>query len=54
VDLGRRLGRSQSFVSKYEAGERRLYFHEVRQICRALGVGFDEFVEEFESTLRSR
>lgn len=37
VDLAGQLGRPQSFVSKYETGERRLDLIELRDICRVLG-----------------
>lgn len=33
-----RLGRPQSFVAKYEGGERRLDVVEFMEICEALGV----------------
>ena len=33
VDLAERLGRPQSFVSKYESGERRLDIIEVHAVC---------------------
>ncbi|MGI0085936.1 MAG: helix-turn-helix domain-containing protein, partial [Nitrososphaerales archaeon] len=38
IDLAARLTRPQSFVSKYESGEKTLAFLEVREVCRALGV----------------
>lgn len=38
VDLAKRLGRPQSFISKYEKGERRLDVIEFISICDALGV----------------
>jgi len=47
-DLADRLGQPQSFVSKYESGERRLDLIELRQICRAMGMPFEEFVRRFE------
>jgi transcriptional regulator with XRE-family HTH domain len=47
-DLSSRLGRPQSFVSKYESGERRLTFIEVREICIALGVRFSTLARTFE------
>lgn len=36
--LAYRLERHQSFVAKYEAGERRIEIVEFVQICRAIGV----------------
>jgi len=47
-DLAARLRQPQSFVSKYESGERRLDLIELEQICHALGVSLVEFVREFE------
>jgi transcriptional regulator with XRE-family HTH domain len=37
-DLAERLRRHQSFVAKYEGGERRLEVIEFVQVCRAIGV----------------
>ena len=48
VDLARRLGQPQSFVSKYESGERRLDLLELRQICQTVGLTLEEFVRRFE------
>ena len=36
--LAKRIHRHQSFVAKYETGERRLEVIEFIQICRAIGV----------------
>jgi transcriptional regulator with XRE-family HTH domain len=41
------LGRPQSFVSKYESGQRRLDLIELEAICHALGVTLAELVERF-------
>jgi len=38
ADLARAIGRSQSFVSKYEVGERRLDVLDFVLVCRQLGV----------------
>lgn len=48
VDLAKRLGRPQSFVSKYESGEKTLDFIEVKDVCEALGMSMQEFVKKFE------
>jgi transcriptional regulator with XRE-family HTH domain len=48
ADLAELLGQSQSFVSKYESGERRLDLLELRQICEAVGLTLSEFVRMFE------
>jgi len=48
-ELARRLAKPQSFVSKYEAGERRIDIVELEQICKALGVPLSEFVRRFEN-----
>lgn len=37
TDLAQKLGKPQSFVSKYEGRERRLDIAEFIDICRALG-----------------
>ena len=48
-DLAIRLGQPQSFVSKYEVGERLLTFLEVRRICLELGVSMEDFIKKFEN-----
>jgi transcriptional regulator with XRE-family HTH domain len=50
-ELAEILNQSQSFVSKYESGERRLEILELRQICQALNTTLSEFVAEFERLL---
>lgn len=47
VDVAARLARSQSYVTKYEAGERRLDLFELRQVCEALGLPLREVVSRF-------
>jgi transcriptional regulator with XRE-family HTH domain len=51
ADLAKRLGRSQSFVSKYETGELRLDLIELNMICRALGRSLSSFVRQFEKRI---
>ena len=38
VELGNRLGNTQTFVSKFERGERRVDVVEFTEICEALGM----------------
>ena len=40
------LGHPQSFVSKYESGERRLDVVEFLDVCTALGISPDEILAE--------
>jgi len=47
-DLAQKLGEPQSFVSRYESGERRLDVLELRQISKVLGVSLTEFVRRLE------
>ena len=51
VDLAKRLQKPQSFVSKYESGERRLDLIELKQVCEAMGVDLVQFVKEFVKQL---
>jgi transcriptional regulator with XRE-family HTH domain len=51
ADLARRLGRSQSFVSKYESGQHRLDLLELREICKAVDISLEDFVKMFEDVL---
>ena len=47
-DLAKRLNRPQSFVSKYEGGQRRLDMVELDKIARALGSTVSEVVAVWE------
>lgn len=51
ADLAARIQKDQTFVSKYESGERRLDFLEVREICNAVGVSLTQFVRRLEKEL---
>ena len=44
----------QSYVSKYETGERRLDFAETAAVCAILGVSIVEFAKEFERKARKK
>jgi transcriptional regulator with XRE-family HTH domain len=44
-ELAKKLRRHQSFVAKYERGERRLEVIEFVQICRELGVSAESILK---------
>lgn len=46
--MAKKLGQPQSFVSKYESGERRLDVLELRQVCRACGITLAQFIHRLE------
>ena len=54
AELAEKLGTDQSFVSKYERGERRLDVVELRGICLALGIDFVGFLSDFEKEVQER
>jgi len=54
LDLASKLGMPQSFVSKYETGERRLDFVETILVCEALGMTIQEFAKRFSKINQSR
>lgn len=47
-ELAKKLGRPQSYVSKYERGERRLDVVELLDIARALGINPSKFIQQLE------
>jgi transcriptional regulator with XRE-family HTH domain len=51
VELAERLGVPQSFVSKYESGDRRLDLLELRQVGLILGISLADLVQELENNL---
>lgn len=48
IDLAKRLGQPQPFVSKYESGERRLDILELRALCKAVGITPQEFFDRLD------
>lgn len=48
VQLARRIGETQTFVSKCERGERRIDVIELRTFCQALGLNLKQFVTALE------
>lgn len=53
VELADKLGTDQSYISKYERGERRIDVIELRAICAVVGVKLTDFVTNFEERLKS-
>jgi transcriptional regulator with XRE-family HTH domain len=51
-ELARRLGQTQSFVSKCERGERRIDVIELRHFCKALNADFPKFIASINSGKR--
>lgn len=51
AEVGKRLGQTQSWISKCERGERRLDLVEVRAFCGAMGVGWVEFVQRLDARM---
>jgi ribosome-binding protein aMBF1 (putative translation factor) len=52
TQLSQKLGHPQSYVSKYEAGQRKLTLTEVREIALCCGVSLPDFVALFEQELK--
>ena len=48
AELAKRLGETQSFISKCERGERRIDVVELRAFCKALGISFTAFVKRLD------
>lgn len=46
-EVARRLKVPQSYISKYETGERRLDFVETVYVCEALGISMQQFLTAF-------
>lgn len=48
VDLAEQLGRPQSFVSKFETGERRLDVIEFLEVCEALSLSGPDVLRDIQ------
>ena len=48
IELAKKLGKSQSYISKYESGEKNLDIFEVREICAAFDITLSEFSKKLE------
>ena len=52
TDLAEKLKLPQSFVSKYECGDRKLDMVELNSVCKALGLSLTSFSQEYENNLK--
>src|ERR1044072_6705615 len=52
-ELASRLGTDQTFISKYESGERRLDILELREVCQVIGIDFIAFIRRLDKDLNS-
>lgn len=52
-ELASRLGTDQTFISKYESGERRLDILELREVCQVVGTDFVAFIRRLDKDLNS-
>ena len=50
-DIALILNKPQSFVSKYESGEKTLNFIEVQDICTALKIKLSDFIYKYEGKI---
>jgi transcriptional regulator with XRE-family HTH domain len=48
TEVAMALGKPQSYVSKYETGERRLDLVELSELCPVLKTSLSQLVSEFE------
>jgi len=48
VELSDALGKPQSYVSKYETGERNLDYIEINDICKVLDISMEKFNRLYE------
>ena len=49
--LAQKLSQPQSFISKYESGERRLDIIELREVCLAIGISLTDFTNRLEELI---
>ena len=52
-ELASRLGTDQTFISKYESGERRLDILELREVCQVIGIDLVAFIRRLDKDLKS-
>ena len=53
-DLGKIIGKPQSFVSKYESGERKLDYVELIEICQVFNLNMVEFDALYQKKMKKK
>lgn len=48
IDLAKKLGKPQSYISKYESGEKSLDILEVKEICAVFEITLSDFSKKLE------
>jgi len=51
IDVANRLNQPQSFISKYESGERRLDLLELELVCEACDTDVTQFVKRYKASM---
>ncbi|OIR08983.1 helix-turn-helix protein [mine drainage metagenome] len=51
VQIADQLGKPQSFISKYERGERRLDFTEFIELAEVLGIDVVDFMNHYQTAI---
>jgi len=54
ADVAKQMQWPQSYVSRYESGERRVDPVELYYICDAIGISFPEFAARYEKALADK
>ena len=47
LQVAKKIGQTQSYVSKYESGEQRLDLMELEAVCKAVSIELTSFVERY-------
>ena len=52
IDLAAHIEKDQTYVSRYESGQRKLDVLEIREICQTIGLPLEEFAKRLEDVLK--
>lgn len=51
IELAEKIRKAQSYISKYESGQRKLDIFEIKDICNSLDISLVEFIQKFDEEL---